>query len=675
MQYVTQSRELARLAIVKEALGSEPLYSPWLKPGVDITYVTWGRKIRAEKIEEMSRQWSIPLLRLEDGFIAYPRHPKIKKLAFSLILDQTGIYYDGSQCSDLENILNQTAEDFDEYKKERADRLIERLKQLRVSKYQHQQSVFVREDDAKPAILIIDQAKNDRSVYFAGADESSFEKMIADACQHNPDATIYVKVHPDAYISKKGSYLSGSLPSKLRVLPQNLNIWSVLEQVEKVYTVSSQLGFEAIMAGKKVHCYGNSFYSGWGLTQDLMQISRRKAKLSVSQLVYGALISYPRYFDPETLKPCEIEDVLSYLESFLKPSLGFYETIHLLGLSLWKRSFIRQFLQTNYCQNVKLAKPRSLSKQDLKKDDAVLVWGYQYPDEVKRLSDMGFTILRAEDGFIRSVGLGSDLKKPSSIYIAKNHLYYNGNEATDLEDCLNNYSFSPEVLDRAESLQRKIVTSQISKYNLSHSEPLSKPNEKHICLVIGQVPGDASLRLGGGNYNNDKDLLIRVREKFPDALIYYKPHPDVLSGNRAGCKIDPDLYDVLLINQSIQNCFQIADSVHVISSLAGFEGLIYGKTVYTYGRPFYAGWGLTVDEEKFERRIRKLQLNELIAGTLIINPIYFNWATKSISTPERIIQCLAMERSKRSVVIYGSNFLERSMRKVRYLYEDMWGRI
>ena len=36
----------------------------------------------------------------------------------------------------------------------------------------------------------------------------------------------------------------------------------------------------------------------------------------------------------------------------------------------------------------------------------------------------------------------------------------------------------------------------------------------------------------------------------------------------------------------------------VLPSLGGFEALIRGLSVITYGLPFYAGWGLTEDKIK-----------------------------------------------------------------------------
>ena len=54
-------------------------------------------------------------------------------------------------------------------------------------------------------------------------------------------------------------------------------------------------GFEALLRGKKVSCYGRSFYAGWGLTTDMVPMPSRSRRLSIDELVAGALFSYPRY--------------------------------------------------------------------------------------------------------------------------------------------------------------------------------------------------------------------------------------------------------------------------------------------------------------------------------------------------------------------------------------------
>ena len=43
------------------------------------------------------------------------------------------------------------------------------------------------------------------------------------------------------------------------------------------------------------------------------------------------------------------------------------------------------------------------------------------------------------------------------------------------------------------------------------------------------------------------------------------------------------------------------DAVYVVTSTMGFEALLVGKPVTTFGVPWYAGWGVTDDRVTFEQ--------------------------------------------------------------------------
>ena len=49
-------------------------------------------------------------------------------------------------------------------------------------------------------------------------------------------------------------------------------------------------------------------------------------------------------------------------------------------------------------------------------------------------------------------------------------------------------------------------------------------------LVPGQVEDDASIRLGTRDICTNLALLRSTREQNPDAIVIYKPHPDVEAG-------------------------------------------------------------------------------------------------------------------------------------------------
>jgi len=90
----------------------------------------------------------------------------------------------------------------------------------------------------------------------------------------------------------------------------------------------------------------------------------------------------------------------------------------------------------------------------------------------------------------------------------------------------------------------------------------------------------------------------------------------------------------------------IVDEVHTLTSLTGFEALLRGIEVHAYGGPFYAGWGLTHDRVDFPRRRAGLSLEELIAGTLILYPSYYDWQTKGFCTPEDICYRLTQPKGQ-----------------------------
>jgi capsular polysaccharide export protein len=94
------------------------------------------------------------------------------------------------------------------------------------------------------------------------------------------------------------------------------------------------------------------------------------------------------------------------------------------------------------------------------------------------------------------------------------------------------------------------------------------------------------------------------------------------------------LCDEVLTDVSIHHLLNEVDEVHVMTSLTGFEALLRGRTVVTYGQPFYSGWGLTVDKLTCERRTRKLSVTELVAGALILYPSYRDKSLDNFASPE-----------------------------------------
>lgn len=260
--------------------------------------------------------------------------------------------------------------------------------------------------------------------------------------------------------------------------------------------------------------------------------------------------------------------------------------------------------------------------------------------------------MRMEDGFIRSVGLGSDLVAPLSLVLDERGIYFDPRQPSDLENILANAGFSEEELQQAREARRLIVEQGLTKYNLEPRRPTNWSTAgRQVVLVPGQVEDDASIRFGCSDVRTNLDLLKAAREARPDAFVVYKPHPDVMSGNRKG-KLGLDRArawaDHIEFDLSVVSCIESCDEVHTMTSLTGFDALLRGKRVITYGQPFYAGWGLTVDRDvggaAIRRRSRRLTLDELVAGVLLRYPLYWDPVLKGYTRCEAVLHRIAEQR-------------------------------
>jgi capsular polysaccharide export protein len=224
-------------------------------------------------------------------------------------------------------------------------------------------------------------------------------------------------------------------------------------------------------------------------------------------------------------------------------------------------------------------------------------------------------------------------------------IHYDPSAPSDLEALLAETEFAPALLARAARLREALLAGAVTKYNLGRRRAAARPAARpRAVLVPGQVEDDAAVRRGGARLRSNLDLLRAVRREDPDALLLYKPHPDVEAGMRRGA-VPPyearRLADRVLSGVPIAPLYALVDEVHCLSSLSGFEALLRGRRVVTHGRPFYAGWGLTEDRDPPPRRGRRLSLNELVAGALILHPRYRDPLTGLPCPPEVLVERLA----------------------------------
>lgn len=185
-----------------------------------------------------------------------------------------------------------------------------------------------------------------------------------------------------------------------------------------------------------------------------------------------------------------------------------------------------------------------------------------------------------------------------------------------------------EQKQRARNCINKILETHLSKYN---NQPIFEPEigrdgVKKV-LVVDQSFGDWSIIKGGGSEDVFKNMLQKAIDENPDADIIVKTHPDTMSGNRGGYYTGLEQHDnIYPMTDPINpiSLIKYCDKVYVCTTQLGFEALICGKEVHTFGIPFYSGWGLTIDEQKLERRTNKRTLEEIFYIAYIMYSHYVN---------------------------------------------------
>ncbi|MET4696587.1 capsular polysaccharide biosynthesis protein [Endozoicomonas lisbonensis] len=654
--------------------------------GSGVTVLGWGRKNNTTKAKAYSQKNNLPYWSLEDGFISYLGHPALGDRRFSLIVDKSGIYYDATQSSDIEHLLNHPEEWLTEELKARSANLLESIRKHQITKYNHEPvSDWKAQRAAQQRVLVVDQTYGDCSVKYGMADDSSFKAMLEAALSENPDSEVWVKVHPDVVLGKKKGYfklepcgqkIKGFDSDRLKVLSDKINAQSLFPHFSKVYVVTSQLGFEALWYGKEVVCFGVPFYSGWSLTDDRIGCPRRTVKHTVESLFAAACLKYTRYIDPESVERCELEDIVDLVALQRQYQTQEVSTLYAVDFSLWKRAFLHCFIGGR-AGRIQFVRSTEKALETAIDGDGILLWGAK---QYEFKAPEGIALWRAEDAFIRSNGLGAELRRPGSLIIDKQGMYFDCTRPSDLEIAINTIKLSDRQIERGSQLVKTLVQQRVSKYNLPGSGHQvfadATPQQKKI-LVTGQVNNDASLKWGSPAIHSNLDLLKAVRASEPNAYIVYKPHPDVLLAGREGHIPEPRALqwaDSVVSDSDILDCIDQCDELHVMTSLAGFEALIRGKRVHCWGAPFYSGWGLTIDHLDIARRTAKRSLAELTYFVHCYYPCYVHWGTRRFTTVERMVRALKQEAAvhqTKSGKLYS--WLARTKRKAGYLIEVFTG--
>ncbi|MDW8445053.1 MAG: beta-3-deoxy-D-manno-oct-2-ulosonic acid transferase [Acetobacteraceae bacterium] len=604
----------------------------------------WGLKPRSRGARRFAARRSLPYIALEDGFLRSLRPGLAGDAPLSLTVDPVGVYYDAARPSLIERLLaSEGWETPDLLARARAG--LRTLIARRLSKYNDApmpEGALARRLRGG-FVLVVDQTVGDASIAHGLADAASFARMLEAARSENPGQRILVKLHPDVASGRRRGYLEQARGRNVEILSDAVNPWALLEGARKVYVVTSQLGAEAALAGIPVRCFGLPFYAGWGLTEDTLALTRRTRRRTPEHLFAAAWLLACRYVDPFTGEATGFEETAETLALWRDTAAANRGPTVCLGISPWKRRRVRAFLGFGGGPVRFASNPARAIRCARRSGARLIVWASREPEGLEEdARRAGIPLLRLEDGFIRSAGLGAGLVPAASLVLDRRGIHYDPDRPSDLECLLAKADFPPALLSRARALREAIVAGGVSKYNLAGSRavPPEWPTDRLRVLIPGQVEDDASVRHGARVVRTNAALLEAVRAARPEAFLIWKPHPDVAAGLRPGA-VDPTVVrryaDADATGLSITDLLSAVDEVHTMTSLAGFEALLRGVRVVCWGAPFYAGWGLTEDRLPLPARGRRLSLDALVAAALILYPRYLDPVTLLPCPPERVV--------------------------------------
>ncbi|MEP2890605.1 capsular polysaccharide biosynthesis protein [Tateyamaria sp.] len=587
----------------------------------------WGNSPTAHRGLSVAAKRNTPVVRVEDAFLRSLFPGRAGGPPLGLLIDHKGAHFDPACPSDLEEILTTHPLD-DTALLNRARGAMARMAEAHLTKY----TAF---DDcaAVPSpgyVLVIDQTRGDASVTASGADRNRFLEMLFVAQDEHPGARILIKTHPETVQGFRAGYFTDAdCNDRVEIFSDPVSPWTLMEGAIAVYTVSSGLGFEAILAGHKPRVFGQPFYAGWGLSADEFPVQRRQRSLTRAQLFAGAMMLYPKWYDPYRDRLCHLETAIEVLAADTRAWRADHQGWVASGMRMWKRKPLQHVFGRHKAMVFEddPGPARALGRP-------WMVWAGK--------AQVGHgDAVRVEDGFLRSRGLGAELVPPLSLVTDDLGIYYDPTQPSRLEKLIQSRrTLRPDQVLRAERLVTALTRDNLSKYNLGGALP-DLPKGPRV-LVVGQVEDDASIRTGAGDIATNHALLQAARDAHPDATLIYKPHPDVEAGLRSGAFDASQIADVVANRSDITALLGVIDTLWTMTSLAGFEALLRGVNVTTTGAPFYAGWGLTNDRGDVPPRRREdISLPGLVHATLIDYPRYFDPVTRLPCPVEVVVERLA----------------------------------
>jgi capsular polysaccharide export protein len=538
---------------------------PGFRPGAADHVGVWARAPDGDRGAAVAARTGARLVRIDDAPLRSIRPGRAGEPPLGLLIDARGAHFDPTAPSEIEHLLATHPLD-DTALLDRARGLVDTLSAEDLSKY----NIHVPEA-APPApgyVLVVDQPRDDPAARAANGTPARFREMLAHAQIEHPGARILIKSHPQTVGGiRSGHFGPEHEDDRTSLFTAAASPWALLDGAIAVYTFSSQLGLEAILAGHRPRVFGQPFYGGWGLTEDEAPVPRRTRRLTRAQLAAVAYLLAPVWYDPCRDALCPGEEAAHHLaaraRAFREDRRGYVAT----GVPRGRRNALRAFYGTERGVAIE-SRPERAATRAAAAAAPLLVWAGDGQRDTEALdaatARSGTPLLRGAEGLLRApqpaaprpvsllpvwlspvslppVSLLPDSLLPVSLLpvsLAADDLAPPDDPSCEsrLERLIAEAEALPGGrLARASRLIERLRAMGSAGPDAPALPDLpALPNGRRL-LVAGQAEDGAEIRLGAtGPVRSNRALLAAARAAHPDAAILYLPHPDVAAGRGSG---------------------------------------------------------------------------------------------------------------------------------------------
>jgi capsular polysaccharide export protein len=637
----------------------------------------WGFKATARRARVFANRNGLAYVALEDGFLRSAGNAVVKPPPISIVLDDVGIYYEARSPSRLETLVAEAASD--SVLSAAGREMRQRVLDWKLTKYNTVGGESLdRVLPRRRKIMIVDQTLGDQAVEGAGAEASTFPRMVTTAMSVAEARDIVVKVHPDVIAGRSRGYLDREARQYgIDIIADTVNPHDLFERVDEIWTVSSGLGFEALVAGKTVRCFAAPFYAGWGLTDDSRAepaakawlVRRAGARVDIDALAAAAYVSYPNYADPITFERLTPFAAAERLVEFRARYAAEVKNRVCVGFRGERRQAITR-LHAGGSATVDFVPAKDAVTRAAETKADLMVWGDKVARRLEpRAAKAGVTIWRVAGGTLRVPETVKPTGDFHSLVEDDIGIYFDSTRPSRFEQIAGEAAFGPEIEARAHALRGRLAAFR----DAAPADPTAQAvraaaGGRRIVVVLGEIPKWAGQRWGAFGVQSNEMLLGSVRGERPEAFVVYAEHPDLVARRRPGWLPDSALKphaDLIVRTGNATGLLAAADELHTMTSNLGFEALLRGLHVVCWGVPFYAGWGLTDDRLPVARRSRRLTLDQLAAAALILYPRYVDPVSGIPCEVEDILR--GFERSGEAVKVATPPLGRRVRKKLQQL--------